>query len=141
VIVLLVRRPDGTVAEYVTDQAQILLGKGPTCDVCYEDHPNQGISREHARITFEPAADGGWYMLEDLSKNGTYVHGRRIAEPHALRAGDRVQLGVDGPQLTVQLRVPLDEWQSVGPRVPWQIPALAVGLISVLVGAAWFFLG
>lgn len=45
------------------------------------------ISREHARLVL--AGDGVW--LQDLgSTNGTWVNGRRITKPVALRPGDRV---------------------------------------------------
>lgn len=49
-----------------------------------------GISRRHARITVA----GEEATLEDLgSKNGTYVHGDRIATPVELADGDDIRLG------------------------------------------------
>lgn len=48
------------------------------------------VSRLHAVVA---EVSGGW-VLEDLgSRNGTYVNGRRVAGPVALRDGDVVRLG------------------------------------------------
>ena len=47
-------------------------------------------SRRHARILVE----GGEVILEDLaSKNGTFLHGRRISAPTPLADGDVFRLG------------------------------------------------
>jgi DNA-binding CsgD family transcriptional regulator len=51
----------------------------------------RGISRKHARLTRETT---GSVQLVDLgAKNGTYLNGRRV-ELAALRAGDRISMGV-----------------------------------------------
>jgi hypothetical protein len=48
------------------------------------------ISRQHARIVI----DDNRAVLEDLgSRNGTAVHGRRVAEPVELTSGDRIVFG------------------------------------------------
>jgi len=48
------------------------------------------VSRQHARVVVK---DGG-ATIEDLdSKNGTFVHGRRIDVPTVLAEGDEVRLG------------------------------------------------
>jgi hypothetical protein len=52
--------------------------------------PMKSISRRHARIVIS----GDTVMLEDLgSKNGTWVRGRRIAEPTEIKDGDEIRLG------------------------------------------------
>jgi pSer/pThr/pTyr-binding forkhead associated (FHA) protein len=49
--------------------------------------PNNHASRRHAQIRW----DGDHYMLEDLgSKNGTFLNGRRMTEPHPLQHGDLI---------------------------------------------------
>lgn len=56
-------------------------------DVVTIDLP--GISRRHARISI-----GDEVTLEDLgSKNGTWLHDRRVTSPVALADGDQVRLG------------------------------------------------
>jgi pSer/pThr/pTyr-binding forkhead associated (FHA) protein len=78
-----------------------LLGRGPDSLVWIDD---ESVSRRHARI----AIRGGSALLEDLgSKNGTYVGGRKISAPTALRDGDEIRIG---PQ-TLKFRV----FQGAGP--------------------------
>jgi FHA domain-containing protein len=59
---------------------------------------SRSASRRHARILVE----GDAVVLEDLaSKNGTFLHGRRISGPTPLADGDVFQLG----RVSVRLRV------------------------------------
>ncbi len=52
------------------------------------DHPH--VSRLHASL----AVAGGRVILADLgSSNGTFVNGRRLSRPVALRPGDRIDIG------------------------------------------------
>jgi two-component system cell cycle response regulator len=68
------------------DQDGVLLGRGPSADLIFED---MGISRSHARVICEPDA----YVLEDLgSTNGTFLRGAQVRRAH-LASGDRFQLG------------------------------------------------
>jgi hypothetical protein len=64
-----------------------VVGRSRDCAIVMED---VGISRRHAEI--RPGADG--WTIEDLgSTNGVSVNGEQIRGPHALRAGDRLELG------------------------------------------------
>jgi DNA-binding winged helix-turn-helix (wHTH) protein len=64
-----------------------VLGRAPDADV-WIDAP--GVSRHHARIR----VDGAVATLQDLgSKNGTYLHGDRVAAPARLEDGDLIRLG------------------------------------------------
>jgi two-component system, cell cycle response regulator len=49
----------------------------------------EGISRQHARVQFDEAG----VVIEDLSRNGTFVNGERIRAPVALEPGDKIQIG------------------------------------------------
>ncbi len=49
-------------------------------------------SRRHAEIQ----RTHGQYVLSDCdSRNGTFVNGERISEPHVLRDGDEIQIGLE----------------------------------------------
>jgi DNA-binding response OmpR family regulator len=62
------------------------IGRWEDNDVVVDD---RWVSRTHARVRRE----GERYTIEDLdSKNGTFVNGRRIAEPVALADGDEIQV-------------------------------------------------
>jgi uncharacterized protein YkwD len=73
--------------EYSLDKPTIAIGSHPKNDVVADDTT---VSRRHATITRK--ADG--FELADLgSTNGTYVNGRRLTEPVALKAGDQIKFG------------------------------------------------
>jgi DNA-binding winged helix-turn-helix (wHTH) protein len=63
------------------------IGRDPSSGVWLD---SGSVSRRHARIMVSPDVA----HLEDLgSKNGTKVNGTALAEPRALRDGDRVLIG------------------------------------------------
>ncbi len=64
---------------------EVLMGRGPQCSVSVLD---VSVSRLHAVL--RPTPDG--WEIEDQSKSGTYVNGRRI-EKVLLSPGDEVRLG------------------------------------------------
>lgn len=67
--------------------SEVLIGRASDLPVSIEGDPT--ISRRHARITRSAQV-----MIEDLgSSHGTFVNGRRISGPTALRDGDTVTLG------------------------------------------------
>ena len=62
------------------------LGRAPGCDLVLDDST---VSKHHARIRCDAGP-----QIEDLhSTNGTYVNGRPVEGPSALRRGDRIALG------------------------------------------------
>jgi pSer/pThr/pTyr-binding forkhead associated (FHA) protein len=54
------------------------------------------VSRRHAR--FEPR-DGIVFLRDLESRNGTFLNGRRVAEPIEVRVGDEIDVG------TTRLRI------------------------------------
>jgi hypothetical protein len=68
------------------EQPALLLGRDDECDVVIAERQ---VSRHHARIRLE----GERYVLEDLgSKNGTFVNGQELHDPHPLKDGDEIQI-------------------------------------------------
>jgi serine phosphatase RsbU (regulator of sigma subunit) len=64
-----------------------LLGRDPTCEVSDIFKDLRGVSRQHARIELE----GDQYILVDQdSRNGTQVNGRKLTGRHELQNGDRI---------------------------------------------------
>ena len=85
------------------DRDVVTLGRSSTADVAVDDPL---VSRLHARL--ERVA-GTWTVVDDgLSRNGTFVNGRRIEGRHALRDGDELRVG----GTVLQLRIPADEGPS-----------------------------
>lgn len=67
---------------------ETLIGRNPAMDIALTD---DGISREHAIISFEQAV--GEYVIEDLqSTNGTKVNGKRVRSA-TLSPGDELRIG------------------------------------------------
>lgn len=65
-----------------------VIGRDPDADLVLDA---RGISRKHARLMRETT---GSVQLVDLgAKNGTHLNGRKV-EMTALRAGDRIRIGV-----------------------------------------------
>ena len=73
---------------WVIDQDEIILGRDDECDIVV---PERQISRQHIRIFRENNS----YFVEDLdSRNGTWVNGQRIQEPHQIFDGDEIHVAL-----------------------------------------------
>ncbi len=75
---------------------RVIIGRGEDCDVVLRERQ---VSRRHAQIRLlRPGSGQGLdsqYVLEDLgSRNGTYVNGREVTEPHVLQDGDEIQIAL-----------------------------------------------
>jgi DNA-binding winged helix-turn-helix (wHTH) protein len=87
-------------------EGENILGRDPAASVRLE---SMRISRYHARIVLSE----NQATLEDLgSKNGTFLGGKRIAEPARLQHGDKIRVGpfvlafcVNGPGATTETEV------------------------------------
>jgi len=66
---------------------QLQIGRADACQVQLAD---TYVSQFHARIY---PRDGGWYVEDLGSTNGTYLNQRRITAPAELRAGDHLRVG------------------------------------------------
>jgi FHA domain-containing protein len=87
------RRRDAR-ALLVTDGRRLVVGAGGAtigrsreCDIVLSD-PN--VSRRHAEVR---PRGGGWAIADLGSTNGVAVNGARVERSHALRAGDRIEVG------------------------------------------------
>lgn len=68
------------------DPVYTTIGRGLTATVRIND---EGISRTHAAVSVE---HGVYYLSDAGSTNGTFANGDRV-DKHALREGDKIQLG------------------------------------------------
>ena len=76
-------------------EAGATLGRLPDNSICLTDGR---LSRHHAQIDF---CDGGYWISDLASQNGTLVNDRPLTETHRLQAGDSIELGTT--RLTVML--------------------------------------
>ena len=86
------------------DGAVLIVGRAPTAEVRLLDDPL--VSRVHARL--ERVA-GAWTVVDDgLSRNGTFVNGRRVEGRVVLHDRDELRFGAT----VLRLRLPDDEEPS-----------------------------
>lgn len=113
----------------VTRLSSVSIGRDPGCDVRLHPTEDAVVSRNHALIEWSPGEDPPLFRLSDLlSRNGTWVNGRRIASPVLLRDGDAIRLGADGPCLRFEIeRASAQDGGSARPAPGTeQIPAVTV---------------
>jgi CheY-like chemotaxis protein len=73
-----------------------VIGRGTDCDLQLFD---PALSRRHCRLGWQD----GRLIVEDLqSRNGTFVNGKKVAEPQPLSEGDQLRIG--GSEFAVRLR-------------------------------------
>jgi pSer/pThr/pTyr-binding forkhead associated (FHA) protein len=75
--------------EILLSDTSITIGRLQDSDVSLADRL---VSRRHAVIQKER---GQWMIRDAGSRNGTFVNGKRISDPHILRDGDEIQIGLD----------------------------------------------
>jgi hypothetical protein len=84
---LIVRAGGGRAGEvFRTESERTTIGRSPDCGIFLDDVT---VSRRHAVLV---RRDGGFYIEDQGSLNGTYLNRRRI-ESARLEDGDEVQIG------------------------------------------------
>lgn len=103
--------PDGNASERVVTAPVIRLGRDSACEVAFDPDRCPMVSGRHARI--ERTATG--YVLTALSQsNKTLLNGQAIEGSVAVKAGDRIRLGVTGPTVEI-VAVPPPSAEKPGP--------------------------
>ncbi|XP_033932562.1 E3 ubiquitin-protein ligase rnf8 isoform X1 [Pseudochaenichthys georgianus] len=77
------------------ENTEITIGRG--LDVTYQVlSPSCALMISRLHCTFKQREDGQWTVTDKKTPNGVWVNGKRISaeEPHHLRIGDSIQLGV-----------------------------------------------
>ena len=84
------RLDNGMPAQFVLHRRGAMIGRSPTCDWSLPD-PRNYISSRHCEVVFRD----GFYLLSDVSTNGTFLNGagEKMAAPRRIDQGDRFQVG------------------------------------------------
>ncbi len=71
------------------EKDRLTIGRGPDCDIIL---PDRVVSRRHACIE---RRNGDYFIVDDRSKNGTFVNGEPVTdEPRLLIDGDEIQIAL-----------------------------------------------
>lgn len=84
---VVVHAGEGSKASTVRLRGPTDVGRAPSCAITLED---TYVSQQHARFF---SKDGGWYVEDLGSTNGTYLNDHRVIQPAEVHAGDVVRLG------------------------------------------------
>jgi len=85
--IVVVHEPDGAKPRTFKLATSMLIGRAPECEIRVTD---TYASQQHARLF---GRQGGWY-LEDLgSTNGTFVNDQRLGAPALVQPGDTIRVG------------------------------------------------
>lgn len=84
---------------YPVSSEGLVLGRAETCDVPI---PDQGVSREHARVMLHNAAV---WVQDAGSRNGVYVNGKRVSRHKQLSPGAELTIGVHAFTLELDAEV------------------------------------
>jgi hypothetical protein len=129
--------------EFEADPLQsISAGRDETSNVRFDSQREDMVSREHLRITREPAGSHN-YLLSDLnSRNGTFLNRQRISQPTRINHLDIVQLGLQGPEFRFELDPPPAQtakptrmMDSFDPIQRSMLPTREIGLAGAPAGA------
>jgi hypothetical protein len=84
---IVVHGADGERPSTIRLDGPVDVGRAPSCALTVDD---TYVSQHHARFF---ARDGGWYLEDMGSTNGTYLNDQRVTQPAEVHAGDVVRLG------------------------------------------------
>jgi pSer/pThr/pTyr-binding forkhead associated (FHA) protein len=71
------------------------VGHHSSCDLVFDTELYPAVATRHCEIAWEHRQ----YVLRDRGGPGTLVNDHRVTQPVALRPGDWIRLGADGPLL------------------------------------------
>ena len=90
---------------------EVAIGRDRNCQIALESIAYGMVSRRHA--TIRPLAKGTfsrWEICDLSSANGTYINDIKLQGCQTLEMGDRISLGIDGPEFIFE--TPLNKNQN-----------------------------
>lgn len=85
----------------VFDKRTILVGRKPTSDLRFDTHSDLDVSGNHAELREH---DGRWFVRDLGSTNGTYINGLPVTAETAIKDGDVIGFGKNGPTIEARAK-------------------------------------
>lgn len=101
----------------VDSLVELMCGREPSCQLHFDSTEADVVSRRHAKLVVVSRSPLAVNLMDLGSSNGTFVNGQRIQGEIRLSPGDRVQLGIGGPQFQYDVYPP-PETRVVLPQEP-----------------------
>jgi RsiW-degrading membrane proteinase PrsW (M82 family) len=106
-----------TASKYqLSEIMEVAIGRDQSCQIALESIAYAMVSRRHA--TVRPLTKGNfprWEICDLNSANGTYINGTKLKSCQTLETGDRISLGIDGPEFIFET---LENKSRNQPRFP-----------------------
>jgi RsiW-degrading membrane proteinase PrsW (M82 family) len=83
----------------LSETREIAIGRDKNCQIALESIAYGMVSRRHAAVRpLQNSSFPKWELCDLNSANGTYINGDRLQGCQILETGDRITLGLDGPE-------------------------------------------
>ena len=97
----------GRVESFGMEPGGILtIGRDPGSSIRLDSDRDGSVSRHHARIIAHSTGTIWLELVDRESTNGTFLNARWLRGRIALVPGDRIRLGIGGPELEIDIQVP-----------------------------------
>lgn len=81
----------------------LTIGRASSNDIRFDSDLDALVSREHARIVRESDSPPVFLIVDNNSKNGVFIRGKRVEDSAPLLPGDEIELGKGGPVIVFDL--------------------------------------
>jgi S1-C subfamily serine protease len=82
------------------EKSVVSIGRHPLSDLRFDPQQDLDVSTRHAELR---GVEGVWTLHDQQSTNGTFVNGERVDGSRAVRHGDQITFGANGPLVEVHL--------------------------------------
>lgn len=103
---------------FLSENFESFIGREPNCQIVLDSNFYGGVSRRHAVI--RPQGNQKqikWEICDLNSANGTYINNQRLEGCRILQTGDKIGLGVNGPEFIFEI-----SGVSNAPNLPVTLP-------------------
>lgn len=81
----------------------LTLGRAGSNDVKFDSEMDTMVSREHAKIVRDSETRSSFSIIDNNSKNGLFVNGKKVEGTVKIFPGDTVEMGKGGPSFVFDL--------------------------------------